>query len=176
MNVSLKKDDSCLHLKHVSGFRHAKRKHLFSKYKPYSTTSHEHVTEDFNFTWTLRLFYLCEVWWKFFFKHNYCTLVTYGRPFVSKLWHDIRAVFSLVYLQSFLLHDIRAFFVTYTCVLFPSIWPFSYKRAYICAQKNPIYMRYKQACGTCGRRKSSYKRHRIIPSAKNTFMYDGAEK
>ena len=29
------------------------------------------------------------------------------------------------------------FFVTYTCVLFPSIWPFSYKRAYICAQKSP---------------------------------------
>ena len=34
----------------------------------------------------------------------------------------------------------------YTCVLFPSIWPFSYKRAYICAQKTPIYKRYKQAC------------------------------
>ena len=45
--------------------------------------------------------------------------------------------FSHVYLQSFLLHDIRAFFVTYTCVLFPSIWPFSYNRAYICAQKTP---------------------------------------
>ena len=37
------------------------------------------------------------------------------------------------------------FFVTYTCVLscsvgflFPSIWPFSYKRAYICAQKAHI--------------------------------------
>ena len=36
------------------------------------------------------------------------------------------------------------FFVAYTCVLscfvgflFPSIWPFSYKRAYICAQKSP---------------------------------------
>jgi len=27
----------------------------------------------------------------------------YGRPFVSKLWHDIRAVFSHVYLRSFLL-------------------------------------------------------------------------
>ena len=45
------------------------------------------------------------------------------------------------------------FFVTYTCVLscfvgflFPSIWPFSYKRAYICAQTKPIHMRYKQAC------------------------------
>ena len=38
------------------------------------------------------------------------------------------------------------FFATYTCVLscfvgflFPSISPFSYKRAYICAQKKPIY-------------------------------------
>ena len=29
------------------------------------------------------------------------------------------------------------FFVTYTCVLFPTIWLFSYKRAYICAQKSP---------------------------------------
>ena len=74
------------------------------------------------------------------------------------------------------------FFVTYTCVLscfvgflFPSIWPFSYKRAYICAPKSP-YMRYKQACGICGHRKSSYNRHRIIPSAKKPFMYDGAEK
>ena len=45
------------------------------------------------------------------------------------------------------------FFATYTCVLscfvgflFPSIWPFSYKRAYICAQKKFIYLRYKQAC------------------------------
>ena len=38
------------------------------------------------------------------------TVQLYGRPFVSKLWHDVRAVFSHVYLQSFLLHDIRAFF------------------------------------------------------------------
>ena len=41
------------------------------------------------------------------------------------------------------------FFATYTCVrscfvgfLFPSIWPFSYKRAYICAQKKPVYRGY----------------------------------
>ena len=64
--------------------------------------------------------------------------------------------FSHVYFQSFLLHDIRAFFATYTCVLscfvgflFPSIWPFSHKRT-----KKPIYMRYKQACGIWGHRKS----------------------
>ena len=42
--------------------------------------------------------------------------------------------------------------------------------------KKPIYMRYKQACGIWGHRKSSYKTHRIIPSGKNPFMYDGAEK
>ena len=66
------------------------------------------------------------------------------------------------------------FFATYTCLLscfvgflFPSIWLFSYKHAYICAQKNSYnYMHYKQACGLWGHRKSSYKMHRIIPSAK----------
>ena len=42
--------------------------------------------------------------------------------------------------------------------------------------KKPIYMRYKQACGIWGHRKLSYKTHRIIPSTKNPFMYDGAEK
>ena len=43
MNV---KYDSRLRLKKktFSGFRQAKRKHLFSKSKPYSTTSHEHVS------------------------------------------------------------------------------------------------------------------------------------
>ena len=41
--------------------------------------------------------------------------------------------------------------------------------------KKPIYMRYKQACGICGHKKSSYKGHRIIPSVKTPFMYDGAE-
>ena len=35
--------------------------------------------------------------------------------------------------------------------------------------KKPIYMCYKQACGICGRRKSSYKGHRIMPSAKKPF-------
>ena len=45
-----------------------------------------------------------------FFPTYSCNHSRYGRPFVSKLWHDICAVFSHVYLQSFLLHDIRAFF------------------------------------------------------------------
>ena len=106
---------------------------------------------------------------------------SYGRPLVSKLWNDIRAVFSHVYLQSFLLHDIRAFFATYTCVrscfvgfLFPSIRPFSYKRAYICAPY--ICVTNKHVYNLWGLRKSSYKRHRIITSTKNSFMYDGAEK
>ena len=71
-------------------------------------------------------------------------LVNYGRRFVSKLGHNIRAVFSHVYLQSFLLHDRHAFFCDVylrsflLCgFLFPSIWPFSYKCTYICAQKSP---------------------------------------
>ena len=44
MNMSLKKDDSRLRKDMFSGFRRAKRKHLFSKSKPYSTTSYEHVS------------------------------------------------------------------------------------------------------------------------------------
>ena len=62
------------------------------------------------------------------------------------------------------------FFGTYTCVLpcfvgflFPSTWPFSYKRAYICAQKSHIYALQTSVC-IWGNRKSSYKRHRIIPT------------
>jgi len=37
-------------------------------------------------------------------------------------------------------------------------------------------MRYKQACEKSGHREYPIKRHRIIPSEKNFFMYDGAEK
>ena len=108
---------------------------------------------------------------------------SYGRPFVSKLWHDIRAVFSHVYLQSFLLHDIRAFFchVYLRSFLLCGVFIPKYMTIFLQTRiymrtKKPIYMRYKQACGIWGHRKSSYKRHRIIPSAKNPFMYDGAEK
>ena len=58
----------------------------------------------------------------------------YGRPFVSKLWHDIHAIFSHLYLQSFLLDDIRAFFChVYLC----SFLLCGYRHAYICAQKSP---------------------------------------
>ena len=60
----------------------------------------------------------------------------YGRPFVSKLWHDIRAVFCHVYLRSFLL-----------CGFFSQVCDhFLLKGAYLCAQQEPIYVRYKQAC------------------------------
>ena len=75
-------------------------------------------------------------------------------------------------------HDQHLSYFEYTIIELIGVFKnsFSYKRAYICAQKKPIYIRYKQACGICGRRNSPYKRHRIIPSAKNPFMYDGAEK
>ena len=61
----------------------------------------------------------------------------------------------------------------YTCVFLPRILTFFLTNAHIYAHKKA---HIKQACGIWGHRKSSYKRHRIIPSAKNPFMYDGAEK
>ena len=90
----------------------------------------------------------------------------YGRPFVSKLWHDIRAVFSHVYLQSFLLHDIRAFFCHVYLRFIPKYMTIFLQTRIYMRTKKPIYMCYKQACGICGRRKLSYKVHRIMPSAK----------
>ena len=71
------------------------------------------------------------------------------------------------------------FFATYTCVLscfrrflFPSIWPVSYKRVYICAQKSPhICVTNKHVVHGVTESGRIYKRHRIIPSAKNPFMY-----
>ena len=71
------------------------------------------------------------------------------------------------------------FFATYTFVLscfrgflFPSIWPVSYKRVYICAQKRPhICVTNKHVVHGVTESGRIYKRHRIIPSAKNPFMY-----
>ena len=80
------------------------------------------------------------------------------------------------YLQSFLLHDIRAFFCHVYLRFIPKYMTIFLQTRIYMRTKKPIYMRYKQACGIWGHRKSSYKRHRIIPSAKNPFMYDGAEK
>ena len=57
----------------------------------------------------------------------------------------------------------------YTCVLLSRILAFySHMTIFLhtgiyMRTKKPIYMRYKQACGIWGYRKSSYKRHRIIP-------------
>ena len=67
---------------------------------------------------------------------TYRTLLPYGRPFVSKLWHDVRAVFSHVYLQSFLLHDIRAFF----CHVYLRVIP-KYMTIFL---ETRIYMRTKK--------------------------------
>ena len=89
----------------------------------------------------------------------------YGRPFVSKLWHNIRAVFSHLYLQPFLLHDIRAFFCHLYLPFIPKYMTTLLQTCIYMRTKKPIYMRYKQASGIWGYRKS-YKRHRIIPSAK----------
>ena len=45
--------------KQVSGFRREKHKLLFSKSKPYSMTSKEHVSIDLTLGGLLRPFYLC---------------------------------------------------------------------------------------------------------------------
>ena len=85
-------------------------------------------------------------YYNYYTNYSFSYLLTFilVGHFLSKLWHDIRAVFSHVYLKSFLQKTARISCSTYTCVLscfvgflFPSIWPFSYKRAYICAQKSP---------------------------------------
>ena len=109
--------------------------------------------------------------------------IIYSRPFVSKLWHDIGAVSSHVYVQSFLLHDIRALFCHVylrpflLCGFFYSqVYDHFLTNGHIYAHKKAhIYALQTSMC-ICGHRKSWYKRHRIIPSAKNPFMYDGAEK
>ena len=84
-------------------------------------------------------------------------------------------VFSHVYLQSFLLHDIRASFrhVYLRSFLLCGVFIPKYMTIFL---QTRIYMRTKKVTNWPGHRKSSYKRHRIIPSAQNPFMYDGAEK
>ena len=98
---------------------------------------------------------------------------------VGHLFHNYGTIyvrFSPLYLQSFLLHDIRAFFCHVYLRFIPKYMTIFLQTRIYMRTKKPIYMRYKQACGIWGQRKSSYKRHRIIPSAKNPFMYDEAEK
>ena len=75
--------------------------------------------------------------------------------------------FSHVYLQSFLIHDIRAFFCHVYLRFIPKYMTIFLQTRIYMRTKKPIYMRCKQACGIWGYRKSPYKRHRIIPSAKN---------
>ena len=69
--------------------------------------------------------------------------------------------FSHVYLQSFLLHDIRAFFCHVYLRFIPKYMTIFLQTRIYMRTKKPIYMRYKQACGIWGHGKSSYKRHRI---------------
>ena len=108
------------------------------------------------FDWTIRRATTLGHWHPIPFLLSSQMAPNYGRPFVSKLWHDIHAVFPTYTCNHSCYTICVRFFATHTCVLscfvgflFPSIWPFSYKRAYICAQKKSIYMRYKQAC-VCG--------------------------
>ena len=93
----------------------------------------------------------------FITNQKWVWLLSYGPPFVSKLWHDIRAVFSHVYLQPFLLHDIRAFFLPRILAFFPALWGF-YSQVYdhfltnvhiYAHKKSPYICVTKQAC-VCG--------------------------
>ena len=82
--------------------------------------------------------------------------------------------FAHVYLQSFLLHDIRVFFwhVYLHSFLFYGVFSPKYMtiflqtRIYMCSKKANIYALQTSMC-IWGQRKSSYKWHRIIPSQKD---------
>ena len=96
-------------------------------------------------------------------------LVNYGRPFVSKLGHDMRVVFSHVYLQSFLLHHIHVFFLPHILAFFPALWGFYSQvcdhfltNVHIYAHKKAHIYAFQTSMCLWGHRKSSYKRHRII--------------
>ena len=65
------------------------------------------------------------------------------------------------------------FFVTYTCVLSCFVGTNAHIHAH---KKAHIYALQESMCGIWGHRKLSYKSHRIIPSTKNPFMYDGPER
>ena len=59
----------------------------------------------------------------------------YGRPFVSKLWHDIRAVFSHVYLRSFLL-----------CGFYSQVYVHFLTNAHIYAHQKRSYIWFTNKC------------------------------
>ena len=119
------------------------------------------------------------------FKVKYTYLaITYGRPFVSKLWHDIRAVFSHVYLQSFLLHDIRAFFchVYLRSFLLCGVFIPKYMTIFLQTRiyvrtKKPIYMRlyYVLYILLCVFEKSLslFRFIQVSKSCKMNIMYQG---
>ena len=125
---------------------------------------------------TLRNFKMCT---------NYALLYWRGKEYVflkeSQIWSAICFKIMTRYTCGFFPRILAIIPATrYTCVFlsrilafFPALWVQT--RIYM-RTKRPIYMRYKQAFGICGHRKSSYRRHRIIPSAKNPFMYDPDER
>ena len=107
----------------------------------------------------------------------YCLYINFVVKFFAVaiwLWSAICFKITTRYTCGFFPHILAIIPATrYTCVFCHVYVRFIPKYMTIFLQtriymrtKNPIYMRYKQACGICGRRKSSYKMHRIVPSAK----------
>ena len=78
---------------------------------------------------------------------------------------------------------VALFFLPRILAFFPALWGFYSQvydhfltNAHIYAHKKAHIYSLQTSIRIWGHRKSSYKRHRIIPSAKKSFMYDGAEK
>ena len=78
---------------------------------------------------------------------------------------------------------VALFFLPRILAFFPALWGFYSQvydhfltNAHIYAHKKAHIYSLQTSMRIWGHRKSSYKRHRIIPSAKKSFMYDGAEK
>ena len=110
------------------------------------------------------------------------SVITLQKPFimVGHLFQNYDTIYVRFFPTYTCNHSCYTIYVRFFCRVYLRFTPkymtiFLQTRLYM-RTKKPIYMRYKQACGIWGHRKSSYNRHRIIPSAKKPFMYDAAEK
>ena len=84
----------------LSGFRRAKRKHLFSKCKPYSTTSYEHVS-ILTLGGLFTHFYYIQK--EFSFKLDDCGVVVINQPIEAfVIVSSVTRILQLIKKQAFL--------------------------------------------------------------------------